>query len=339
MAADRLRFGFIALADAAPLIVAVARGFFDAEGLQVELVREVSWATVRDKLGVGALDGAHMLAPMALATTASGEVSPLVAPLALNLNGPAVTLSSRLARSVGAGPGAEGLARLLARRRQEGSSPITLAVVHPYSTHNYLLRDWLARAGIDPDADVRLTVVAPSRMTELLTEGVVEGVCVTEPWGAAAVAAGAGVTAVRASQLWPRTPDKVFAVQAARAEADPARLQAVLRALLRAAAWAEAAENAGDLAVLLADPAYVGASGEVIQASLTDLVFHRDGANAPQPAHAEWLLRQMARWGHLSPAADIPTLARRVYRPDLHAKAAAALGLPPAEPLAHFGED
>ena len=338
MAADRLRFGFIALDDAAPLIVAAARGVFAEEGLEVELVREVSWATMRDKLEVGALDGAHLLAPMALAAAASEELSPLIAPLALNLNGPAVTLSSRLARSVGAGPGAEGLGRLVARRREEGASPITLAVVFPWSTHNYLLRAWLSRAGIDPDRDVRLTVAAPSRMTELLAEGVVEGVCVTEPWGAAAVAAGAGFTAVRASQLWPRTPDKVFAVKARWAEADPSRLQAVLRALLRAAAWADAPQNTGALAALLSEPAYVDAPAEVIAASLSDLVFHHDGANAPQPAHAEWLLRQMVRWGHLAAGADLPALAQRVYRTDLYDQAAAALDLPAAPRLEHFGE-
>ncbi|MDZ4370779.1 MAG: CmpA/NrtA family ABC transporter substrate-binding protein, partial [Phenylobacterium sp.] len=177
----RLCLGFVALNDAASMIAADAKGFFAAEGLEVELVREVSWATIRDKVDVGALDGAHMLAPMALATAAGADLKPLVAPLTLNLNGPAVTLSSRLAGVVDAGSTADGLGRLLARRREEGASPITLAVVFPYSTHNYLLRDWLSRSGIDPEADVRLTVAPPARMTELLASGVVEGFCVTEP--------------------------------------------------------------------------------------------------------------------------------------------------------------
>jgi NitT/TauT family transport system ATP-binding protein/nitrate/nitrite transport system substrate-binding protein len=339
MGTERLRLGFIALDDAAPLIVAAARGYFADEGLEVELVREVSWATVRDKLDVGALDGAHLLAPMALAASAGGDLAPLVAPLALNLNGPAVTLSSRLTGAVSTAHGAERLARLVARRREEGASPITLAVVFPWSTHNYLLRAWLSRAGVDPDRDVRLTVASPTRMTELLAEGVVEGFCVTEPWGAAAVEAGAGVTAVRASDLWPRTPDKVFAVKAAWAAADPARLQAVLRALLRAAAWADAPANRGDLAAMLAEPGAIGAPAGLIAASLADLVFHADSANAPQPAHALWLIRQMTRWGHLPAGVDAGALARRVYRPDLHAAAAAALGLPAAPVLAAFGDD
>jgi NitT/TauT family transport system ATP-binding protein/nitrate/nitrite transport system substrate-binding protein len=317
----RLRLGFVALNDAAAMIVAEAQGLFADEGLEVELVREVSWATIRDKVDVGALDGAHMLAPMALATGAGGELKPLVAPMALNLNGPAVTLSSRLAGVVGADGAADGLARLVARRREEGASPITLAVVFPYSTHNYLLRDWLSRAGIDPDRDVRLTVAPPARMTELLTSGVVEGFCVTEPWGAAAVAAGAGVTAVRASHLWPRTPDKVLAVTEAWAAGHPDVLQALIRALLRGAAWAEA--NRPELAEMLAQPRYVGAPAAVIAPSLADMIFHADEASAPDPAHAAWLLEQMARWGHLPVTADAGQIAGRVYRPDLYATARA----------------
>jgi NitT/TauT family transport system ATP-binding protein/nitrate/nitrite transport system substrate-binding protein len=338
MAGERLQLGFVALDDAAPLIVAQARGYLAEEGLRVDLVREVSWATVRDKVDVGALDGAHMLAPMALATGAPGALAPLVAPFAMNLNGPAVTLSSRFATNLAGRVDAASLARVVARRREQGASPITLAVVFPLSTHNYLLRDWLSQAGVDPDHDVRLTVVPPARMTELLAEGVVEGVCVGEPWGAAAVAAGVGVAAVRASEFWPRAPDKVFALTVAHAAADPARTQALLRALIRGAAWADAATNRGELAALLAEPRHLGVAAEVIQASLGDTVFHAGAANAPQPAHAEWLIGRMKRWGGLPADTDAAALVKRVYRWDLYAEAAAAAGLAPASRLAAFGD-
>ena len=125
MRSERLQLGFIALNDAAPLIVAQARGYFAEEGLRVDLVREVSWATVRDKVDVGALDGAHMLAPMALATGGPGGLTPLVAPFAMNLNGPAVTFASRLAANMGGLLISEALKRLVARRREQGTSPIT----------------------------------------------------------------------------------------------------------------------------------------------------------------------------------------------------------------------
>jgi NitT/TauT family transport system ATP-binding protein/nitrate/nitrite transport system substrate-binding protein len=277
-----------------------------------------------------------MLAPLALATSVGAggsERVPLAAPFALNLNGPAITISSRLGGIVGGDSAAEGVARLVARRREEGASPLTFAVVFPFSVHNYLLRDWLARAGVDPDRDVRLAIAPPARMTGLLVDGVVEGFCVTEPWDTAAVAAGAGVILARSAELWPRTPDKVFAVTERFAAAEPERLQALLRALARAAAWADAPENRAELAAILARPHYVGADAAVIARSLQDMVFHADGASAPMPAHAGWLLGQMLRWGHAPADLDIAAVARRVYRPDLHAQAMAALGLPaPAIP-------
>jgi NitT/TauT family transport system ATP-binding protein/nitrate/nitrite transport system substrate-binding protein len=216
---------------------------------------------------------------------------------------------------------------------------LTLAVVFPFSVHNYLLRDWLARAGVDPDQDVRLTVAPPSRMTELLVGGVVEGFCVTEPWDSAAVAAGVGDIAVRGSQFWPRTPDKVFAVTEAWAGAHPEALQALLRALLQSAAWADAPENRPALAALLAETGYVGADLNVIQDSLAEMVFYADGASVPAPVHAGWMAAQMMRWGHIRADVDIAGLAGRVYRPDLHAQAAVALGeavIAPPEVLQGF---
>jgi len=339
-----LRLGFIPLIDAAPLIVARELGYFRSEGLAVELSREMSWATIRDKVAFGALDGAHMLAPLALAMSlgvAGLDAEPMAAPLALALNGPAITLATRVADAAGPGAGAQGLARLIARRRAEGASPITLAVVFPFSVHNYLLRDWLASAGVDPDRDIRLTVAPPSRMTELLSGGVIEGFCVTEPWNAAAVAAGVGRVVARGGALWPRMPDKVFALTEARATAEPEQLQGLLRALLRAAAWADAPENRTDLAAMLAQPAYVGADAGVIAASLSDIVFHAVGANAPRPVHGGWLLAQMMRWGHLPAGAEISAVANRVYRLDLYTPAAAAVGLAveAGEVLEGYGAD
>jgi ABC-type nitrate/sulfonate/bicarbonate transport system substrate-binding protein len=217
-----LRLGFIPLTDCAPLVAAQALGFFEEEGLNVELVREASWATVRDKVAVGPLDGAHMLAPMALAATAGGEGA-ILAPLALNQNGSAVTVSTTLADALGAaGPQdlggqpmtAHGLAKVVADRKASGQGPLTFAVVFPYSMHNYLLRYWLAQGGVDPDHDVRIVVIPPPRMVEQMRVGAVDGFCVGAPWNAVAEAEGVGRILLAASQFWPGGPDKVLGVAA-----------------------------------------------------------------------------------------------------------------------------
>ena len=62
----RLRLGYLPLIDAAPLVVARELGFAAEEGLALELRAFGAWAQVRDMLGAGLVDAAHMLVPMPL---------------------------------------------------------------------------------------------------------------------------------------------------------------------------------------------------------------------------------------------------------------------------------
>ena len=64
--------GFMPLLDSALLVAAKEKGFAAAEGIDLSLVRETSWANIRDRLAVGHFQVAHVLAPDAdrLATSA-----------------------------------------------------------------------------------------------------------------------------------------------------------------------------------------------------------------------------------------------------------------------------
>jgi NitT/TauT family transport system ATP-binding protein/nitrate/nitrite transport system substrate-binding protein len=341
-----LTLGFIPLTDCAPLVVAKAQGFFAEEGLEVALSREASWATIRDKVAVGALDGAHMLAPTALAP-AGLEGGSMLAPLALNQNGSAITVSIQLAALMAeTDPGAlaaplvtaHALAAVVARRREQGAPPLTFAVVFPHSMHNYFLRYWLAQAGIDPDRDVRLVVTPPPRMVEHLRSGEIDGFCVGAPWNAAAVDEGLGESLIKASQFWPGGPDKVFGVTAAWAERHGDELRAALRALIRAAAWADEPGNHAELVALLSRPDHVGVEPEIVARALkSEIVFHRNAAGLPRREHALWFLSQMVRWGQVEADLDLAAVADRVYRPDLFREAALSLG-PVLEPAQVFAD-
>lgn len=324
-----LRLGFIPLTDCAPLAVAQALGFFEEEGLAVELAREGSWATIRDKVAVGALDGAHMLAPMVLA--AGGAI---LAPLALNRNGSAITVSTALDEAMSNG-GGKALATIIAARKASGQGQLTFAVVFPHSMHNYFLRDWLARGGIDPDRDVRIVVIPPPRMVERMRAGEVDGFCVGAPWNAVAEAEGVGRMQITASQFWPGGPDKVLGVTADLAAQRPDDLRACLRAVIRGAAWADDPENREELVALLADPDRIGAEPAAIAHALEhEIVFHRAAAGLPRREHGLWFLSQMVRWGQLDAAADPQVVVDQVYRPDLYRDAALSLGLVEALALA-----
>jgi nitrate/nitrite transport system substrate-binding protein len=350
---SNLTLGFISLSDCAPLIVAKWRGFFANEGLDVTLSRETSWANVRDRVAAGLLDGAHMLGPMAVAQSlgVGGEATPICAPMALNLNGSAITLSRALCEAMReADPDAavdrpapaKALRRVINQRTRAGRAPPTFAVVFPYSVHNYELRYWLASGGVDPDRDVRLAIVPPPRMVEKLAAGEIDGFCVGAPWNALAVERGLGEIVVCAAEWWGAAADKVFGVTRRWAKQHPATLQALVRAMLHAAAWADRPENRAELAALLARPEHVGAPETAIRQSLIGappiaageppgeggdyIVFHRYAANFPWRSHAQWFLSQMIRWGQAPRDASFARAAA-VYEPALYRQAAAAVGV------------
>lgn len=362
----RLRIGFIPLTDCAPLVVASEHGLFAAEGLDVTLVRESSWATLRDKVAYGELDGAQMLAGMPLSMTLGlGPLqSPTVTALALGLNGNAITVSAELYRELSevdlpglceAPVSARPLARLLARRRQDGLPPPVFAMVYPVSTHNYQLRFWLAAAGIDPDRDLALRVVPPPQMVEQLRRGTIDGYCVGEPWNSVAVAQGHGRILVSGYEIWNNSPEKVFGVSLAWAERHPRTHRALLRALLRATQWLDTGAGRATVAGLLADDRYVGVDALLLHQALNGRlrygpgeqvvelpdfhVFSRYAANYPWRSHAVWLLTQMVRWGQLRDAVDLHAVAAAVYRPELFREVTAELGWAcPGGDFKHEGE-
>ncbi len=64
-----LHIGYVPLNDAAPILMAHELGLFEKYGLEVELSREVGWATIRDKILYGELDAAHAVAGLVLAAS------------------------------------------------------------------------------------------------------------------------------------------------------------------------------------------------------------------------------------------------------------------------------
>ena len=157
--AHSLTIGFAQLTDCAPLAVAKERGAIAAHGLDVTLKRFVSWAAMRDALGTGAIDGAHMLSPMVVASAAGIGPFPgeFTTAFTLNLNGNAITVSTTLfeamaqmaPETISRRPlSAYALKRVIDQRKEDGKAALTFAHVYPHSMHALELRYWLAAAGI-----------------------------------------------------------------------------------------------------------------------------------------------------------------------------------------------
>ncbi|MBS8273631.1 nitrate transporter [Thalassospira tepidiphila] len=345
--ANKVRLGFVPLVDCAIPVVARAMGFAARENIELELVREMSWAAIRDKLAFGMLDAAHLLAgiPIAARLGLGGlPVQNIVVPMALGRGGNAITVSTKLyQRMLEADPeamhgprglSARALKKVIDEDKAEGRPIMSFATVFPFSSHNYELRYWMAAAGIDPDADVNIGVIAPPRMFDSLRNGWVDGYCVGEPWNQRAVFHGDGVIVALKDDIWSRSPEKVLGLREDWANSNPELVSSLVRALVCAAEWADQPGNRVELAHILSEEANVGAPFEVLNASLSgkpvlrpgepplDLpdrhVFYRYTATFPWLSQGRWLGEQMKRWRQIPEDSDLKTVIREVYRPDLY---------------------
>ena len=318
-----IRAGYVPLLDSAVLIVAAHMGFAEERGVILSLQRETSWATIRDRIGVGQFECAHMLAPMPIAANLGlGPLPvPMLAPMVLALGGNGVTVSNAIAeRMDAAGPAGydaapasagRAFATVVRKRAEAGEPPLRLAVVHPHSSHNYDLRYWLAVCGVVPERDVEITVVPPTLMPDALASGGIDGFCAGEPWGTIAVRRGAGRIVTSRAEIWRRGPEKVFGVTRNFAEDNPEALGSLIQALSDAANWCATPANFENLALLLAAPDRLDVDAATLLPGLTGrletargrtrdvpdfMVFSGAGATRPDPEHGRWLYRQMTRW-------------------------------------------
>jgi ABC-type nitrate/sulfonate/bicarbonate transport system substrate-binding protein len=333
--------GFVPLLDSALLVVAKEKGFAEQNEIDLSLMRERSWASIRDRLAVSHFNVAHILAPMPIACNLglSAPAPKMIVPMALGLGGNAVTVSTALWQSMaGHGASADLDARNngnALRRVIEGRQHalVRFGVVHPYSGHNYELRYWLAASGIDPDRDIEILVLPPPDMGDALAEGIIDGYCAGEPWNSFGVLKrGAHLATVKAA-IWKSSPEKVLGVNAQWAESYPDALSALIIALDEASRWCARPENHLELAEILSQPAYVGRDTELLLPALTGklpvgggdvrsvndfFVPHAKAATFPWKSHALWFYTQMVRWGQIGHSATSQKTAAETYRPDLY---------------------
>jgi len=340
-----LSIGFVPLVDACLPILAHEHGFAEDEGLSLRFVRDLSWATVLDRLLYGHSDAAHLVAPLAIATTLGRgrPAQPLAVPFVLGLNGNAVTMRPDLAAQVcPAGrlgdPLPVGAAlKAIAIERVEAGRPLRFGVVHRYSSHNYMLRYWLAACGIRPDRDVEIDIVPPPFCADALEAGEVDAVCVGEPWNSVAVERGGGTIVLATAQIWRRGVEKVLALREPVLDEKRESVLRLIRALCRAGRHFVEPDNWATNAAILARPEYLDGSAVLIERAISDRLLlsrgqdlvtypdfmfqYREAANFPWVSQAEWLYSQMVRWDGMNYAPEDAAKAARVFRPEIYRSA------------------
>ena len=313
---------------------------------------------MRDKLNIGLFDAAHLLAPVAIASSLGlGHVKvPIITAFGLGLNGNAITVSPALHAALkDAADGdladpmvsARALARVVMDRKARGEEPLTFGMTFPYSTHNYHLRFWMAAGGVDPDQDVRLIVLPPPYMVESLANKHVDAFCVGAPWNSVAVDLGIGHILHFVSEIFQRAAEKVLAVRARWADDNPDVFRRLVRAHGRARPNSSRTRTTATKSQrILSAPDRIGVAPEVIRRTLDGrlkvspdgtyrtsdryLLVGATGAARPDPVQAAWLYAQMVRWGQALMSAenwrsqgDLP--ARSLRRDPRPADAAAGL--------------
>ncbi len=331
-----LRLAYVPLVDAAPLIVAHEIGFAAEEGLTLDLQRTQSWAQVRDLLGVGAVDAAHMLAPMPVAQAMGlgPQYPPFDVLMLLSQGGQAIAVSQPVAAQMQlAGhvfdfhdPVTAGAALLAAT-----GGTLRIAVPFPFSTHTLIVRHWLAACGFGTGVSVH--TVPPPLMANALAAGEVDAVCVGEPWSSVAADAGVGVLLLSGMAIWAAAPEKALVMRRDRAMADGPLTGALMRALWRAARWLDVTENRGTAAEILARDRYLDLSPTLTEHALLGrfavgpaghirtgpdfMRFHRGAASFPWKSVAALFADRIARLHGLDPAMAV-TAAMACFRTDLY---------------------
>jgi nitrate/nitrite transport system substrate-binding protein len=349
--------GFIALTDAAPVIIAKEKGFFAKHGMpDVKVMKQTSWAVTRDNLELGeaggGIDGAHILSPMPL-LLAAGKITkskqplPMVTLARLNLQGQGISASKELLGDKLTIDNKAGLAKAVADKAAAGKK-FKAAVTFPGGTHDLWMRYWLAANGIDPNKDADLVVIPPPQMVANMKTGTMDAFCVGEPWNQRLVNKKLGYTAAVTGELWKFHPEKSFSMRADWVEKNPKATKALLMAVMEAQMWCEDPANLDELCEITSKDKYFKASvadikprlagnfdfgdGRVVKDSPYRMRFWSENASFPFKSHDKWFVTEDMRWGYLPASTDIDALVNQVNRADLWKEAAKAIGQEQAIP-------
>ena len=329
---DTLKFGFIKLTDCAPIVIAKEKGYFDDEGLSVEVEAQGNWKELLNRVINGDLDGAHMLAGQPIgATVGFGTKADVLTAYSLDYNGNGITVSNDIWKQMKPNVKKDATGKVIhpitadslkpiADEASNNNAKLKMGMVFPVSTHNYEIRYWLAASNISPgfyydpstkqrdiagflNSDVELSVTPPPQMPQTLEAGTICAYCVGEPWNQQAVFKKIGVPVTTNYDIWKNNPEKVFGVSVEWAKKNPNTWIAVTKALIRAGHWLDASwKNRDEAAKILSQPNYVGAPYKVIKNSMTGTFEFEPGVDVREMKDFNVFFRYNASYPYYSDA-------------------------------------
>lgn len=305
-----LKIGFIPITCATPLIMAHPLGFYQKQGLNVSVTKTAGWALIRDKMINKEYDATHFLSPMPLAISLGlgSNATPMNVATIQNINGQAITLALKHKNN----------------RDPKNWKGFKFAVPFEYSMHNFLLRYYLAEAGINPDTDVQIRVVPPAEMVANLKAGNIDGFLGPDPFNQRAVYEEAGFIHLLTKDLWNGHPCCAFGTSTEFIQKNPNTFAALYRAVLTAAAMVRDPKNRELIAKVIAPAQYLNQPEAVLTQVLTgkfadglgkvqNVPDRADFDPMPWQSMAVWMLTQMKRWGYLKGDVNYQQVAEKVF--------------------------
>ena len=306
-----LKIGFIPITCATPIIMADPMGFYKRNGLNVEVIRTAGWAVIRDKSIAREYDAAHMLSPMPVAMSLGvGVAQPVPWAVAAieNTNGQAITLANKHKE----------------KRDPKDWKGFRFAVPFDFSMHNYLLRAYVAEAGLDPDRDIQIRAVPPPEMVANLRADNIDGFLGPDPFNQRAVFDGVGFIHVLTKEFWDGHPCCAFGVSDEFIKQNPNTFAALYRAILTASYMASLPKDRELIAKIIAPTQYLNQPETVLTQVLTGKFADGLGGikNVPDRANfdpvpwqsmAVWMLTQMKRWGYIKGDVNYKQIAEKVF--------------------------
>jgi nitrate/nitrite transport system substrate-binding protein len=347
------KLGYIALTDAAPLIIAKEKGLFAKYGVpDMDIAKQASWGATRDNMALGfarnGIDGGHILRPKTH-LYATGQVMqnnqplPMYSLLGLNEDCQGISVAGEY-KDLNIQKDASPLKEAFARKKASGKE-LTAAMTFPGGTHDLWLRYWLAAGGIDPDNDIKVITVPPPQMVANMKVGTMDCFCVGEPWNEQLVNQNIGYTALTTGELWNRHPEKVLGMRADFVDKNPKATQAIMLAVMEAQMWCDKAENKQEMAEIVGRRQWFNVPVADIIGRIRGEINYGNGRKVSDPKLAmkfwgeggavsypwksldTWFITENIRWGKFAPGTDIKALVDRTNRSDLWLEAAKTLGV------------
>lgn len=334
-----LKLGFNPLIDCAPIAVAQELGYFKQEGLDVTLEREISWSNIRDKLAYGLIDAAHILTPIPLANSIGigPSLGELIVPLILNEGGNSFVISNALFEKIGIidankeiiNDSAKIFFELIKERKKKRLGRVLIGIPFIHSAHNLMLKKWIELGGADAENDVQVLVIPPSKMAQMLEEGVIDGFCAGAPWPQAAHISNKGKILFSDSDFHEAWPEKALCVRGKYSSENHLAVRALTRAIMRGGNWCSNQQNHSELFEILSLNKYLDAPLSAILYSfrnnLKEFNFNPKQIGEPKLDAARWYYSEFEKWGMINSQLDLNTAAKQCFRYDLWQEVAQTL--------------